>query len=98
MPTHEHEFYTVSDAAALLRVDRSTIHGMIKDGRLIAAKAGREYRIHRSAIDAAMGVDTLNREQVQALTDAVTAGVLRELGAVFGLAATTIKVQGRVPR
>lgn len=45
------EFHlTVDDVAGILEVDRSTIYRYIQDGRLVALKLGREYRLAESDV------------------------------------------------
>ena len=44
--------YTVDDLAKYWRVERSTIYGLIKSGRLLAFKCGVGYRITDRAVRA----------------------------------------------
>lgn len=44
------EILTVYGAADLMKVSRYTVAAMIRDGRLPAAKIGREYRIRRDDV------------------------------------------------
>lgn len=46
------ELLTVRDAASYLKVSRITIWRWCNSGRLPAFKIGREWRIHRGALDA----------------------------------------------
>lgn len=41
----------LSEAAAYLRVSRSTVMRLLRDGAIAASKAGREWRITRQALD-----------------------------------------------
>lgn len=45
------DIYTPEQAADYLQVDRETIYRYIRDGRLVASKLGRAYRIPRRSID-----------------------------------------------
>ena len=45
------EILDVEEVAELLRVTKQTVYNMIKDGRLKAFKAGREWRFHRKDIE-----------------------------------------------
>ena len=92
------EYLTVAEAAALLRVPASAVYTMITDGRLVAGKPGREYRIHRDAVRAAMGADRLNVDEIDRQAEAITAAVLENIGAIFGRAARTIELHHRVSR
>lgn len=44
------EILNVEEAADLLRVSNQTVYNLIKQGRLTAAKIGREWRFSRDAI------------------------------------------------
>ena len=39
----------IKDAAEFLRVEPKTVRGLIRDGRLIAIKFGRVYRLKKAA-------------------------------------------------
>ena len=41
------DFLTLPDVAALLRVSHQTIYNMVRDGRIRAQKAGREWRFRQ---------------------------------------------------
>ena len=45
------DFLALPEVAALLQVSHQTIYNMIRDGRLQAKKAGREWRFHRADLD-----------------------------------------------
>lgn len=45
------EILTPEQAADYLQVNRETIYRYIRDGRLVASKLGRAYRIPRSSLD-----------------------------------------------
>jgi excisionase family DNA binding protein len=49
-PDLEHEYLNVDEAAAILRVHPVTVRSMFKSGELPGFKAGREWRISRSAL------------------------------------------------
>jgi excisionase family DNA binding protein len=48
------EILTPDQAADYLQVDRETVYRHIRDGKLMASKLGRTYRIPRSSIDTLM--------------------------------------------
>ena len=45
------EVYTLEEIIELLGVTRRTLYNWIKDGKLKAFKAGREWRVTRKALD-----------------------------------------------
>lgn len=45
------EILTPDQAAAYLQVNRETIYRYIRDGKLLAARLGRAYRIPKSSLD-----------------------------------------------
>lgn len=45
------EIMTPDQAASYLQVDRETIYRYIRDGKLMASKLGRAYRIPRTSIE-----------------------------------------------
>src|SRR3989304_9256433 len=45
------EIYTPEQAAEYLQVERETIYRYIRQGKLVASKLGRTYRIPRGSID-----------------------------------------------
>jgi excisionase family DNA binding protein len=45
------EIFTPEQAAEYLQVDRETIYRYIRQGKLVASKLGRAYRIPRASID-----------------------------------------------
>jgi excisionase family DNA binding protein len=45
------DIFTPEQAAEYLQVDRETIYRYIRQGKLVASKLGRNYRIPRSSID-----------------------------------------------
>ncbi len=49
--THPPDIFTPDQAAAYLQVDRETIYRFIRDGKLVASKLGRAYRIPKRSID-----------------------------------------------
>lgn len=52
------KWLTVAEVAEQLRVDRETVRGWCRSGRLPAARAGGQYRISQTALD-----NFLNRPQ-----------------------------------
>lgn len=51
MNTYPSDILTPDQAAAYLQVNRETIYRYIRDGKLVAAKLGRSYRIPRRSLD-----------------------------------------------
>jgi excisionase family DNA binding protein/YgiT-type zinc finger domain-containing protein len=51
------ELLNVSETADLLRISSQSVYNMIKDGRLKAVKAGREWRFLRKEIEDALKSD-----------------------------------------
>jgi excisionase family DNA binding protein len=49
--THPPDILTPEQAAIYLQVDRETIYRYIRDGKLVASKLGRAYRIPKRSID-----------------------------------------------
>jgi excisionase family DNA binding protein len=45
------EIFTPDQAAEYLQVDKETIYRYIRQGKLVASKLGRKYRIPRGSID-----------------------------------------------
>jgi excisionase family DNA binding protein len=45
------EIYTPEQAAEYLQVDKETIYRYIRQGKLVASKLGRTYRIPKGSID-----------------------------------------------
>ncbi len=45
------EVYTLEEIQNLLQVTRRTLYNWIKDGKLKAFRAGREWRVTKSALD-----------------------------------------------
>ena len=59
-PTKD-EVLTVQEVATYLKVSRSTVWRWCKNGKLPAFRIGREWRIHREALDKLTGrVEVLN--------------------------------------
>jgi excisionase family DNA binding protein len=48
---HLREIFTPEQAAYYLQVDKETIYRYIRQGKLIASKLGRTYRIPKGSID-----------------------------------------------
>lgn len=45
------EVYTLKEVEELLQVTQRTLYNWIKDGKLTAFKAGREWRVTREALE-----------------------------------------------
>ena len=45
------DIFTPTQAAEYLQVDRETIYRYIPQGKLVASKLGRKYRIPKSSVD-----------------------------------------------
>ena len=48
----EAEIMTLGEVAAYLRCAPSTIYRLLKNGKLVGRKVGRDYRFNRQALDA----------------------------------------------
>lgn len=46
------EILTTAEVAARLKVTRQTVQRLIHDGKLVASRVGREWRVKRSELDA----------------------------------------------
>ncbi len=46
------EVMTLNEAAAYLRIPKSTMYKLCREGRIPAQKIGRQWRFHRQAIKA----------------------------------------------
>jgi excisionase family DNA binding protein len=51
MLTHPPDILTPEQAAAYLQIDRETVYRYIRDGKLVASKLGRAYRIPKRSIE-----------------------------------------------
>jgi excisionase family DNA binding protein len=47
----QHDIFTPEQAAAYLQVNRETVYRYIRDGRLVASRLGRAYRIPRQSVE-----------------------------------------------
>ena len=56
------EFLRVEEAAAILRVSRSTVHAAVRRGRIPVADFGRKLRIPRRALERMAGLDRDGKE------------------------------------
>lgn len=45
------EYYTIEEIAVMLKVAYLTVYRWIRSGKLVAVKAGKQYRIERSKLD-----------------------------------------------
>lgn len=50
-PEPEGRLLTVTEVADLLRINKSTVYRMAKQGRLPATRVGRQWRFHKSVLD-----------------------------------------------
>jgi excisionase family DNA binding protein len=50
--TTDDELLTTAEVAARLKVTRQTVQRLIHDGKLVASRVGREWRVKRSELDA----------------------------------------------
>jgi excisionase family DNA binding protein len=51
MNTYSSDILTPDQAAAYLQVNRETIYRYIREGKLVASRLGRSYRIPRRSLD-----------------------------------------------
>jgi excisionase family DNA binding protein len=51
MSTEEHEILTLEEVATYLRLKPQTIYKWAQEGRIPAAKLGKEWRFRRSVLD-----------------------------------------------
>lgn len=77
MAVEPREVLTPDEVAALLRVSRKTIYRSIRNGDLIAARVGRQYRIPRRNIDLFLASKSTGKEAIQALFERVAEVALR---------------------
>lgn len=63
MPEQTREIFTPEQAAAYLQVNRETIYRYIRDGKLVASKLGRAYRVPKRSLDLLLWA-TRTREDV----------------------------------
>lgn len=47
----EEKYYTIQEVADILKVAYLTVYRWIKSGKLMALKAGKQYRISKSNLD-----------------------------------------------
>lgn len=64
MTEHIRDIMTPEQAADYLQVDRETVYRYIRDGKLIASRLGRGYRIARPDLDRLLSI-TRTRPDVQ---------------------------------
>lgn len=88
------EIMTPEQAAAYLQVNKETVYRYIRDGRLVASKLGRAYRIPRNSLDLLLW-STRTRDDItlrdytgaeiqQFLEDDQLTGEAAEIAAKFG--------------
>lgn len=53
------DYLTTDEAAAIIRKTRDYVARQCKAGNLRATKTGNDWRIHRSAVDAFMGLASI---------------------------------------
>ena len=73
------EIFTPEQAAEYLQVDKETIYRYIRQGKLVASRLGRTYRIPKGSIDLFLWV-TRTREDItlREYTGSEIAGFIRE--------------------
>jgi len=47
----EEKYYTIDEVAKMLKVAYLTVYRWIQDGKLVAYKAGKQYRIKKEDLD-----------------------------------------------
>ena len=47
----EEKYYTIEEVAKMLKVAYLTVYRWIQDGKLVAYKAGKQYRIKKEDLD-----------------------------------------------
>lgn len=47
----EEKYYTIEEIAKILKVAYLTVYRWIQDGKLVAYKAGKQYRIKKSDLE-----------------------------------------------
>ena len=73
------ETLTVEQAANYLQAPRSTIYRHLRDGKLVASKVGRTYRILKGSLNLLLWTTPLKRNlAIREYTDDEVAGFLRE--------------------
>ena len=60
MNTNEVLILTVDEAAEYLRIPKSSLYKLAKEGKIPCQKVGRHWRFHREAIDEWLGNNSLN--------------------------------------
>lgn len=50
-PEEEEKYYSIEDVAELLSVAYLTVYRWIQSSKLVAVKAGKQYRIRKSDLD-----------------------------------------------
>ena len=57
----KNEFYTAEDISKLLQVNIMTIYRYIKQGKLIAYKFGKSFRINKNSFDNFLNSNLVNK-------------------------------------
>lgn len=70
----EEKYLAPKDAAEILRVKKTTVYDMIKQGRLKAVKIGKQFRIRESDVLGMMGAGAENKEDHTAHVREAAAG------------------------
>jgi len=47
----DEQYYTIEEVAKILKVAYLTVYRWIQDGKLIAFKAGKQYRVKKADLD-----------------------------------------------
>jgi excisionase family DNA binding protein len=70
---------TAEQAAEYLQVSRETVYRYIRDGRLVAARVGRGYRIPKPSLDVLIWQSRVRPDiQLRSYTDEEVDGFLRD--------------------
>jgi excisionase family DNA binding protein len=75
---------TTKELQDLLKLDRTTIYRMLKDGRIAGIRVGGQWRFSRESVDALIGAPTpLEEEPGPSSTDALPLHCIRPIQQVF---------------
>jgi len=94
------ELLTTHQVKEILKVDRITIYRMLNDGRLKGVKIGKQWRFHKSEIEALVGQSEgqLSEEEAEELLTEFPAGCVEKvedlLAGILGIGVTTVNLRG----
>src|SRR6266511_3627367 len=96
---HMNELLTAREVQDLLKIDRTTIYRMLKDGRLTGVKVGKQWRFARQELDALLsGDDAVDESPPARLTDILPLHCVQPIQDVFadvaGVGAVTTAPDG----